>query len=131
MAKKILIIDDEPDIRTVIKQVLESEGYTVLTAGGAKEGIAQIQKTSPDLIFLDIQMPDDSGLAVAAELARSQQAIPFILCTGTVLDNPIQAYELFTVKHLYAGTLKKPFKIEDIVPLVEKGLKIGKNRVST
>ncbi|MFB3896176.1 MAG: response regulator [bacterium] len=131
MAKKILIIDDEPDIRTVIKQILESDGYTVLTAGGAKEGIEQIQKASPDLIFLDIQMPDDSGLAVANELSRNQQAIPFILCTATILDNPIQAYELFVVKHLYVGTLKKPFKIEDIPPLVEKGLKMGKNRATT
>jgi CheY-like chemotaxis protein len=131
MGKKILIIDDEPDIRTVIKQVLEAEGYTVITAGGAKEGIEQLQKSSPDLIFLDIQMPDDSGLAVANALSKSQQAIPFILCTATMLDNPVEAYELFMVKHLYAGTLKKPFKIEDIKPLVEKGLKMGKNRATT
>ncbi|MDI6784548.1 MAG: response regulator, partial [bacterium] len=82
-------------------------------------------------IFLDIQMPDDSGLAVANELARSQQAIPFILCTATVLDDPVQAYELFVVKHLYVGTLKKPFKIEEIMPLVRKGLQMGKNRAST
>jgi CheY-like chemotaxis protein len=131
VAKKILIIDDEPDIRTVIKQVLEPDGYTVITAGGAKEGIEQIQKASPDLIFLDIQMPDDSGLAVANALAQNQQAIPFILCTATVLDNPVEAYELFVVKHIFVGTLKKPFKIEDIAPLVEKGLKMGKNRVTT
>ena len=130
MSKKILIIEDEPDIRTIIQQVLEAEGYTVINAGGAKEGIAQIQKSSPDLIFLDIQMPDDSGLAVANELYRSQLAIPFILSTGTVLDDPVQAYELFVVKHLYVGTLKKPFKIEEILPLVRKGLQMGKNRAT-
>ncbi|MCX7918741.1 MAG: response regulator [bacterium] len=130
MAKKILIIDDEPDIRTVIKQVLDTAGYTVLTAGNAKDAIEQINKSDPDLIFLDIQMPDDSGLAVANELHRKQLAIPFILCTATVLDDPIQAYELFVVKHLYVGTLKKPFKIEEILPLVEKGLKMGKNRAT-
>lgn len=130
MSKKILVIDDEPDIRTIIRQVLEAEGYAVLNAGSAKEAIDQIQKALPDLIFLDIQMPDDSGLAVANELARSQLAIPFIICTATVLDNPIQAYELFVVKHLYVGTLKKPFNIEDIIPLVEKGLRMGKNRAS-
>jgi CheY-like chemotaxis protein len=130
MSKKILIIDDEADIRIIIQQVLETEGYTVINAGGAKEGIEQIKKSSPDLIFLDIQMPDDSGLTVANELARSQQAIPFILCTATVLDDPVQAYELFVVKHLYVGTLKKPFKIEAIIPLVKKGLQMGKNRAT-
>lgn len=128
MSKKILVVDDEPDIRAILKQVLEAHGYAVITASGAKEGIEQIQKSSPDLMFLDIQMPDDSGLAVANALSRSTQAIPFILCTATKIDDPVEAYELFMVKHLYVGTLKKPFKIEEINPLVEKGLKMGKNR---
>ncbi len=128
MAKKILVVDDEPDIRAILKQVLEAHGHTVITASGAKEGIEQMQKSSPDLMFLDIQMPDDSGLAVANALSRSTQAIPFILCTGSKIDDPVEAYELFVVKHLYVGTLKKPFEIKDINPLVEKGLKMGKNR---
>jgi CheY-like chemotaxis protein len=128
MSKKILVVDDEPDIREILKQVLEAHGHTVITAGGAKEAIEQLQKSSPDLMFLDIQMPDDSGLAVANELSRSTQAIPFIICTGSKIDDPVEAYELFMVKHLYVGTLKKPFDIQDITPLVEKGLTMGKNR---
>ena len=71
-------------------------------------------------------MPGKGGLTVANELAKKELNVPFIICTGTVLTDPIEAYELFVVRHLYAGTLKKPMQLEDISKIVENGILLGK-----
>src|ERR1700686_682756 len=96
----ILVIEDNPDIVKVIKMVLEGRGYTVDSAGTAEEGIEKINTQAPDLIILDIQMPGKGGLAVANELSKKKLQIPFLLCTATVLNDPVEAYELFMVRHL-------------------------------
>jgi len=59
--EKILIIDDEPDIRSVISDILEDEGYIIQTAANALEGNALFSSFNPDLVLLDIWMPDEHG----------------------------------------------------------------------
>ena len=122
---KILVIDDDPDIVKVISMVLIEKGHTVDSACSAEEAISKLGSNIPDLITLDIQMPGKGGLAVANELARKKLNIPFVLCTGSILNDPIEAYELFVVRHLYAGTLKKPMELNDITNIVKKGLELG------
>ncbi len=122
----ILVIDDDPDIVGVIKTILETAGHTVSFAGTAEEGIEQINSNPPDLITLDIQMPGKGGLAVANELSRKKLQIPFLLCTATPLNDPLEAYELFMVRHLYAGTLKKPMEISEVDQAVKHGLELAK-----
>ena len=124
---KILIIDDDPDIIKIFEMLLLERGHRIISAKTGEEGIRKINSDSPDLIILDIQMPGKGGLTVANELANKKLSIPFILCTGTILDDPIEAYELFVVRHLYAGTLKKPMELDDISKTVEKGLELGKD----
>jgi len=60
--QKILIVDDEPDIRELIEYNLKKEGYQVFTAGNGQEGVSEAKKVKPDLIILDIMMPKMDGI---------------------------------------------------------------------
>ncbi len=66
--KKILLIDDEPDILEILTYNLEKEGYEVSTASNGKEGIEMARKIIPDLILLDVMMPDKDGIETCQDL---------------------------------------------------------------
>jgi DNA-binding response OmpR family regulator len=66
-AAKILVVDDEADIRTLIDEILSDEGYRVTTAGNAAEARSKVSESSPDLILLDIWMPDTDGITLLKE----------------------------------------------------------------
>ena len=84
MNAKILLVDDEPDVREPLKFNLEREGYTVTTAATAAEAMACVKKASPDLILLDVMLPDMPGTKLASQLKNNiaTAAIPIILLTG-------------------------------------------------
>ncbi len=65
---KILVVDDEPDILEILSYNLEKEGYAVITASDGEEGLKQAEKENPDLIILDIMMPNMDGVEVARNL---------------------------------------------------------------
>jgi len=79
---RLLIVDDEPDIRHLFAAELEDEGYQVETAGSAKEAVALLQQRSYDLAVLDIQMPGESGLQLLQGLVRDKPEMAVILCTA-------------------------------------------------
>ena len=62
MGKKVLVVDDDPDIRMFSQAVLEENGYTPVLAKNGEEGEALIKKEAPDLIILDVLMPRESGI---------------------------------------------------------------------
>jgi len=66
--QKVLLVDDEPDIREFIEYNLEKEGYLVVCAENGKEGLEKAKSFQPDLILLDIMMPDMDGIEVCSEL---------------------------------------------------------------
>ena len=68
MRKKILIIDDEPDIVVYLKLLLENNGYSVVTASDGQEGFELAQTEKPDLVCLDIMMPRKTGVALYQEI---------------------------------------------------------------
>lgn len=72
---KILIVDDEPDIREFISYNLIRKGYTVLTAGDGKEGLSMAFEFLPDLIILDIMMPFLNGYETCIRLRKTQYSI--------------------------------------------------------
>ena len=122
----ILIIDDDPSIVKMLEIELKAMGHKVSSAESAEEAIVKIKTNPPDIITLDIQMPGDGGLAVANELDNSKLQIPFIICTGSDITDPSKAFELFIVRHLYAGFLKKPMKYPEIESAVNKALELVK-----
>ncbi|MCM8783162.1 MAG: response regulator [Candidatus Omnitrophica bacterium] len=85
MAKKrILIVDDEPDIRDVLRIVLEAEGYEVTEAGDGEEGLDKVSKRPPDLIIIDFMMPKLNGPEVCRAIKKDilLRHIPIIMLTG-------------------------------------------------
>ena len=66
--KTLLVIDDEESVRYSFRSIFSSAAVTVLTAGTGAEGLAQVRAHNPDVIILDLQLPDQSGLAVFAEI---------------------------------------------------------------
>mgnify|MGYP005855318665 FL=1 len=82
--KKILIVDDEPDVVTYLASLLEDNGYRTIKAYNGKEGIELARKELPDLISLDITMPEETGVRMLRNLHDdpSTTGIPVILVTG-------------------------------------------------
>ncbi len=80
--KKILVVDDETNIRLLYKEELEDEGYKVLLAENAEEARQQIEKEPPDLVTLDIKMPGMDGLEFLNQVKKKYPDLPVILCSA-------------------------------------------------
>jgi DNA-binding response OmpR family regulator len=81
MPIRILLVDDDPDILQVLKDNLELDGYTVITAGAGKTGIDLCTREAVDLVVLDLMLPDMDGIQVCRAL-RSRSAVPIIMLTA-------------------------------------------------
>jgi two-component system alkaline phosphatase synthesis response regulator PhoP len=94
MAKKILIIDDDPDLVRAVAMILESKSYNVSAAYGGVEGIEKAKKEKPDLIVLDVMMPDKDGYTVCRELKANPELsrIPVLLLTAVVSHIPTTSF---------------------------------------
>src|SRR5204862_8352062 len=109
--ERILIIEDELPMRTALQDVLEAEGYRILTAPDGESGLRRAIEEKPDLILLDIMMPKLDGYAVCAELRRLSNPVPILMLTakGQIEDR---------VTGLDAGAddyLVKPFSTEELL----------------
>ncbi len=87
--KKILIVDDEKEIRELIKEKLTQNKYSVMTASSAQEGIIIAKTSQPDLILLDIAMPEMDGYLTCEKLKQDSKTrdIPVLLLTGKDLES--------------------------------------------
>lgn len=83
---KILIVDDDPDLVEAVTMILESKDYDVIVAYGGNEGLEKAKAEGPDLIVLDVMMPDKDGYAVCKELKADPKyrEIPILLLTAVV-----------------------------------------------
>lgn len=84
MPKRILIVDDEPDAISYISSVLEDNGYEYLSAENGEEGLELARKERPDMILLDLIMPEKSGMLMFQELKKDPELgkIPVIVVSG-------------------------------------------------
>ena len=84
-AKKVLVADHEPDVRARALAELRAEGYEVEAVASAEEALKRIPRQRPDVVILDVEMPDQDGYLVCAKLKRFSQRevkkIPIILCS--------------------------------------------------
>ncbi len=79
---RILVIDDEPDIRESLEALLSEEGYHVELAANATEGLKRLESSSYDLVLLDLMMPDKSGMQVLEEIRARDRETPIFLITA-------------------------------------------------
>ncbi len=89
MGKKILIIDDEPDMVTFLSTLLEDNGYEIITAVDGEDGLQKTKAEKPDLISLDLLMPNKTGIKMYRELRKDDEikSIPVIMVTGFGRDD--------------------------------------------
>ncbi len=83
-AKTVLIVDDEADVTAYLSALLQDNGYNTITAGNGKEGFAKAKAEKPNLILLDITMPEESGVRMFRNVQEDPDttAIPVIIVTG-------------------------------------------------
>ncbi|QXE90639.1 response regulator [Geomonas subterranea] len=79
---KLLVVDDEANIRLLYAQELSDEGYQVVTAGSALEAVEKLESESFDLAVIDIKLKNESGLELLQRIVKERHTIPVILCTA-------------------------------------------------
>ncbi|HOB98177.1 MAG TPA: response regulator transcription factor [Verrucomicrobiota bacterium] len=124
---RILIVEDELAMRTALADVLEDEGYRVITAADGAAGLDRAIKEKPDLVLLDIMMPKLDGFAVCAELRRLGHTEPILMLTakGQVEDR---------VTGLDVGAddyLVKPFSTDELLARVRAALRRTQRQAKT
>ena len=108
-ATRILVVDDEPEIKELVAEVLESRGYTVFTVDSAEEALEAMRRSAFDLVISDLHLTGSSGAMLAADIAREWPALArrMILLTGdpSTLDGEVPY-------------LQKPFGVDEILSAV-------------
>jgi DNA-binding response OmpR family regulator len=111
--KKILVVDDEDNIRLLYQEELRDAGYEVLLAGNAEEALRKVEEDPPDLITLDVKMPGMNGFDFLKELKQNQKDIPVILCSAYGAykqEFQLWASEAYVVKSADLRELKMTIK---------------------
>jgi two-component system, response regulator PdtaR len=112
---RVLIAEDEALIRLDLKEMLEEEGYTVVAeVGDGRQAVEQAQAQRPDLVILDIQMPELDGLSAAEEIAAARVAPVIVLTAFSQRELVERARDAGAMAYLV-----KPFSKNDLVPAIE------------
>jgi len=98
MSKKVLIVDDDPDVRLFSATVVEESGYTPIEAANGEEGLKIVKKDRPDLVILDVLMPKQSGIRLYRELKtdKSLIGIPVIMLSGVAKRTFLRSQKALT-----------------------------------
>ena len=116
MAKKILVIDDDPTLVKLVQPFLQAHGYDVSVCCDGEEGIARLNKEKPDLIILDVQMPKMNGYTFIFEMKKISHVknVPIIVLTAK--EGMAEIFKVEGVKEY----LTKPFQTEKLLDHVKK-----------
>lgn len=122
---KILVVDDDPDIREAICAVLEAHSHQVVTARDGQEGLDKLKEERPDLMILDLLMPVMDGFAVLKEVQDPRRSkysnIPILILTSIKEDASRRRYELETGLELNVDDyVEKPIDPHTLAQRVEK-----------
>ena len=115
---KILVVDDEPEIRSLLAAVLQSKGYEVVTAADGEAALQQVPRERPAVILMDLTMPRMGGLDALPEIKRLDPELPVIICTAHAdLATAVRAMKLGAYDYL-----TKPFDVELLALTLERAL---------
>src|SRR6266571_1748002 len=116
---RILVIDDDPDIRDTVRRILESRGHSVETASDGAAGIGHIAQRAPDLVITDIFMPGQDGIETLVELRKAFPTLKVIAMSGGAgggLINLLHDAELLGADR----TIPKPFTPRELITAVNE-----------
>jgi len=126
---KILVIDDEKDVRVVLGEILRREGYEVALAADSQQGLEELRSNGADLVITDVIMPGMDGVATARQIRSEYPSLPIIVISGGGNVAPL-AYEpssISTTAYLASAsnagadrTLTKPFDRKELVDAVQE-----------
>ena len=118
-AKHILIVDDELEIRKIIQEILNDEGYSTSSASSAEEARVEVNKKKPDLVFLDIWMPEEDGISLLKDWTNQPETdFPVIMISGhATIETAIEATKLGA-----KDFIEKPVSIEKLLASAQEVL---------
>lgn len=120
--KKVLVVDDESEILELVRGRLKSRGYEVIAAETAKEGLKLARDERPDLILMDIMMPETTGGDAVRELQKdpATESIPVIFLSG-VFGKDQQGKETrgINVGGRYYPSIGKPFEADELLAMIQ------------
>jgi CheY-like chemotaxis protein len=122
--KKILVVDDTPDILTVMSAVLSGGGYDVIIASNGKDAVILAKAELPDLILLDIRMPDMDGVQTT-DILRSNKAtsrIPIVYLSNLVDEEEVEDGHVLGSKIGDLYFIPKTYPAEKILELIKKSM---------
>ncbi|MDP2916939.1 MAG: response regulator [Dehalococcoidia bacterium] len=128
---KILVVDDDPDILDATTMILETQGYTIVTARNGIEGLACLRAEKPDLLILDLLMPKMDGFAVCKELQDARwskyRSMPILILSSVREEASHRRYELETGLELNVDDyVEKPISPDILLERVQHLLKLKK-----
>ena len=129
MSKKVLVVDDDPDVRLFSVTVLEENGYTPLEAEDGESGLQMIKAEKPDLVILDVLMPRQSGVRLYRELktAKALKDVKVIILSGIAKKTFLRSQKALTE---FGGAeipepeiyLEKPVEPDELAEVIKKVL---------
>ena len=121
MELKVLLVDDEEDILEVIQDRLQAYGFKVVTAGTGLEALQKLSRETFDGVFLDVKMPEMSGIQALEEIRKTDKKIPVIIITSSsTRDAAIEALAKGANEYVL-----KPFEWEELKAKIEKVFRIS------
>src|SRR5262245_17206442 len=116
-AKRVLLVDDDPEIIDAIRYALESKGYQIFIARDGNQGLAMAESEDPDLVILDMMMPKRSGFLVLEKLRRTREVpIRVIMITANEGSRHKAYAEMLGVDDY----IRKPFAIDKLVDSIQR-----------
>ncbi len=132
MSKKVLIVDDDPDVRLFNATVVEESGYIPVEAENGEEGLKMVKEEAPDLVILDVLMPRQSGIRLYRELKtdKSLKNVKVIMLSGVAKRTFMRSQKALTE---FGGEkvpdpeiyIEKPVEPEDLAAAIEKMLNLN------
>jgi DNA-binding NtrC family response regulator len=121
--KQILIIDDEPQMRSMLKKMFEREGFDVTTASDGEKGIKTFKKNPADLIITDLIMPEKEGIELIMEFKKDYPDVPILAMSGGGRNSPDTYLNISKRLGAYA-VFEKPIEKKELLAVIKKALKL-------
>lgn len=117
-AASVLVIDDEPHIRRLLRGALERAGYGVIEAGGARSALDRLAEQSPDIVLLDLGLPDRDGMELVQLINQRSKAAILVVSARDATEEKVAALDLGAIDYI-----TKPFDTEELLARVRVALR--------